>query len=879
MAWLRRCFSLFRQKQLQTEFEEEIAFHLRARSGELAAAGEADAELEARRRFGNILQQREGMRDARIIGWLDDLWQDLRYALRQIRRSPVMSAAAVGSLALAIGANSAVFSVLNAALFETLPVRDPQKLVRLTFPARAGSGLASDDDQFSYPLFRRLRENAGMAARLFAAGPVRPVHVHIGPQREAVALQHVSGEAFEVLGVRPALGRMLAPQDDLLPGGSSVAVLSYGFWRRRFDAAPDVLGRHIVLNGTPYEIVGVAQRGFTGTEVGNPADLWVPTMMWEPREGLSESGWRNFVVFGRLGEGVPPQQLGARLQPVFSESLQESARGRWPAAGIPAVVREYLKSKITVRPSAHGTSRFRQQFSTPLWIVAGIAGMVLLVACGNLANLTLARASARRNEMDMRVALGATPSRLFRQVLVESAVMGTLGALGGVLLAIAGAPALLHVLDRPEAPARLTLAPDLRLLGFVLVIGLGASLSFGLAPALRACASHPNHSLRETPESRSLAGRALICAQVALSFVLIAASLLFTISLRNLLTLPAGFERSGLLMAEVETTAMPSETRQHATWEQLRLRLGELPRVRSCGYSLWGLFSGNRRTVTLLRQGEAIEVIILPVSPRFFETMGTVIRRGREFLPGDEARAVQPVIVNQTFARLWSGEADPVGRLLPVRGVPSEVIGLSEDAKYGSLREKAPAMIYVPGDTAGYVTFAIRTPEGPAEMAARVRQELAGFGGNLRLREIRTQSELVANTLARERLLARLSSFFALAGMALACLGVYGVLSYLVARRTREIGIRSALGASRLRIACAVFGHISPAFVLGLGAGAALTAGLAHFAEHIVYGIRTVAPLPFFLAGGILTATALVSAAIPALRASRVDATLALRHT
>jgi predicted permease len=458
--------------------------------------------------------------------------------------------------------------------------------------------------------------------------------------------------------------------------------------------------------------------------------------------------------------------------------------------------------------------------------------------------------------------------------------MGTLGALGGVLLAMAGAPALLHLLDRPEAPARLALTPDWRLFGFVLALGAGATLSFGLAPALRACGSQPNRGLRGMPESRSLAGRALLSAQVALSFVLVAAGLLFTLSLRNLLTLPAGFERRDLLLAEIDRTGpAPSEASQRATWEQIRLRVAELPRVRTCGYSLWGFFSGSRRTYTLLAQGDALEVVILPVSPDFFETMGTAILRGREFAPGDAERAVQPVIVNQAFARLWSGGENPLGRVFPVAGVRSEIVGLSEDAKYGNLREKAPAMIYVPVGASERITFAIRTPEAPAEMAARLRGELARIGGNLQLRQVRTQSEIVGNTLARERLLAGLSSFFALTGMALACLGVFGVLSYQVSRRTREIGIRSALGATRGRIARAVFGRVSVAFGLGLGAGAALTAGLARFAEHMLYGIHALSPLPFFLAGGILTAAALLAAAIPALRASRVDASLALRHT
>jgi predicted permease len=883
MSWMRRCYSLFRQEQLGAEFEEEIAFHLKARKEELTAEGssEAEAEREARLRFGNPLQKREQMRDARLIGWLDDLSQDFRYALRLMRRSPAMTAAAVGSLALAIGANSAIFSVMDAAVFKTLPVREPERLVRLTFPARPGYGAAAEDDQFDYPLFRRLRESAGTAAKLFATGGVQPMEARIGTAAETVAVQYFSGEAFGVLGVVPALGRTLAPYDDLAPGAHPVVVLSHDYWARRFGKAPDVLGRRLTLGGPAYEIVGVAQPGFSGTEVGNPADLWAPTMMREPYEGLVTSGWRNFAVFGRLQDGVPAAQLRARVQPVFSESLRELVRGRWPEAQIPAIVRDYLRSQITVRSAERGTSQFRERFSTALWIVTIIASLVLLVACGNLANLLLARSTVRQGEMAMRVSLGATRSRLVRQVLTESAAIAGLGSLGGLLLAVAAAPALVRLLDRPDLPARLELTPDLRLLGFVLFAGCITGLVFGLLPALRACASHTSGSLREESARRGVTGRVLIVAQVALSFVLLAASFLFIISLRNLLVLPAGFERENLLMAEVETAGpAPSEARQSATWEQIRLLLQSLPRVQSCAYSTWGLFSGNRRTIGLFPPGAAgqmVQVVLLQVSPGFFETMRTHIQRGREFVPADQVRPQRPVIVNRAFALRWFGEEDPVGRSLDLSGTTSEVVGVAEDAKYASLRGEAPAMVYLPGEAAARVTFAIRTAMTAGDMAARFREELPAFGAGLRLRGVRTQSELVENTLSRERLMARLSTFFALTGMVLACIGVYGVLSYLVARRTREIGVRSALGASRWRIARAVVGHLSPAFVLGTGLGAALSVALARFTEGMLFGLRPADPLPFCLAGGVLTAAALIAAAIPAIRATRVDPAMALR--
>lgn len=878
MGWTRRFVNLFRQDRLAAEFEEEIAFHLEERTRELAERGSAAPELEARRRFGNTLRQCEAMREARLIGWMDDLSRDLRHAVRLVRRNPIMTVAAAGALALAIGGTAAVFSVLDAAILRTLPVPSPDRLVRLTYPGKPLPSGSEEADQFSYPLFRSLRENAGHDATLFAASGVRRTDAGVGSIQEALSVQYVSGEAFGVLGVQPALGRLIQPYDDLTPGAHPVVVLSYRCWQRHFGASPEALGRNLTLAGTELEIVGVAQPGFDGTEVGAPADLWAPTMMMGSREMVTERGYRNFVVFGRLRFGVFPEQLAARLQPVFTASLYEEIGGRWRSrAEMPPQVLAYLQSKLAARPAAHGTSGFRRRFSTALWMLAGVAGLVLMVACCNLANLMLAHASARRGEMEMRVALGASRSRLLRQVFTESALIAALGCAGGFVLAIASAPALLALLDRPDAPARLALGPDLRVVAFVLLAGVVASLFLGALPAWRACLSRPGGSVRERLEARGLSGRVFVFAQVALSFVLLAGSSMFIISLNNLLTLPAGFERRDLLLADliVDGPMPASETRIRAAWEDLRLRIGGLPGVRGCAYSRWSLLSGARSTMPLSRSGESVEAMILPVSSGFFETMGTKLQKGRDFLPGEEEREV---IVNHALARFWFGNVDPVGKQFPYGGRRLTVVGLSEDARYYSLRESAPPMIYLPGGTDAYATYAIRTSASPVDMDARLRRELANSGAPLRVRRMRTQSEEVADTMVREHVMARLSSFFSFIAMVLACLGVHGVLSCLVARRTHEIGVRSALGAPRSRIARAVLGHVSPAMILGLIAGGLLTAGLARFTESMLFGLRSSSPLPFCLAGGLLVLAGLAAGAIPVVRAIRVSPSTALRE-
>ena len=892
MSWIRRFRNLFREERMAAEFEEEMRFHMEERAAELTSEGFPDGEAcrQALLSFGNLLARREEMRDAKIVSWLADLRQDLRYACRTWRRHPGILLAAVGSLSLAIGANCAVFTVLNALVLKPLPVQDAGSLVHLYVPPDVGADpTKTEDDSFSYPLFLQIKERAEGAAELFAAGREDQGAATFAGQEQAapVRYQCISGDAFRILGLRSAHGRLLTAADDIHPGGHPVAVLSYGFWQREFGKASDVVGQTVALGGQRYEILGVAPKGFTGIDVGTMLDVWIPLTMWQPTEGLVSPDWRNFRILGRMRPGVGLEQLRARVQAVYSDALREKVRRAFPDGRIPKEARQYLSRQVRVRPAPAGPSRLRVEFLEALTLLAGVAGLVLLVACCNVANLMLARAASRQPEMAMRVSLGASRSRLLRQMLTEGLLIGVLSSVCGLLLAVFGAPSVVGLLAESDNPVLISLDLDWRVLAFLIVTCFVTTLACGLAPAIRAFGARLTAQLQgnRVAVSGGRAGRLLVLGQVAMSFVLVGASVLFALSLRNLLTLDAGFNRNEVILAEVEATAAGQEDgRAREAWENLRTRIDSISGVRGCAYSTWGLFSGNRRTAYFTipgQQSRAIETIMLGVSPNFFETMGTRLVRGRDFLPSEDRSASQPIILNQTAARqLFNGE-EPIDRSLQqglnTSGPTFRIIGIVADAKYRTIREAAPPTVYVPEEGSTRATFAIRTAVGVAAVTPQLKAVVGESRSGLRVRLIQTQAAAVERTLIRERMLAKLSGLFAILGALLASVGVYGVLSYFVARQTKEIGIRSALGASKLSVAKTVLAHLWPAFLLGIVAGGLATAALARFAETLVFGLGPRDPVAFALTGAILVAAGAAAALLPTLRATRIDPALSLR--
>lgn len=898
MSWLTRLARTLRSRKLDEEIDEELRFHLEERAEALAAGGLSpeNADREARRRLGGRLALREASRDVRLIAWLDSLARDVRYGLRVLRKDSLVTWAAIVSLSLAIGACTAAFSLIEALILRPLPVVEPERLVYLTFsvpPPDGAVGTVEENAFFSYPLFERLREAGRPYVDLFGMNAQEwrrsAVFDDAGGQEERVRAQWVSGDAFARLGVKPALGRLLTPADDLRPGDHPVAVLSHAFWTRRFGASPSVLGRWLTLQEKQFQVVGVAEAGLTGTEPGVMTDLWVPNMMWN-REALAQPTWQWFRIWGRLKPGVDAERARQALQPVFAEFRRERVQGLRADEPRDRIER-FVRAPLNVRSAANGPSTLRQAFARPLWILAAVVGLLLLIACSNVANLLVARATRREREMALRISIGAGRARVVQQVLIESGLLAAAACVLGVVFALVAAPLIVGRLSPAGNPAYL----DLHLNGpvFTFLAGVGAltTLLFGTVPARRASRVSPNAALK-ADGARHSGGRGvlrpLVAGQVGLSFVVLFIAGLLLLSFYKLAHLDPGFAKDGLVVVDVQTTGLRrGEQTPHRVWAEVLESARRLPGVRAASLSGFGLFSGSGWTNGIRmpgRDADAYEPYYLGVSPGFFETMGLRLVEGRDFERRDaERETVTAVVVNQAFARRYFPAESPLGRHFSrvdhdQKLVDQEIVGLAGDAKYLNLREPIPATVYVPLANDRGVAIELRTAADPAAVAAALRPEIARINPALRIEDVTTQSRLVDDTIVRERLLALLSGFFAVVALVLAAVGLYGVLSYAVARRTKEIGIRLALGARSGAVVRLVLGDVALLVAAGLAAGVGSGLLLARALESLLFEVR---PSDFWSLtlplAWLLLATAL--AALPAAaRAVRIDPTVALRY-
>jgi putative ABC transport system permease protein len=897
MGWLGRLARTLRSRKLDDELDEELRFHLEERAQELAGDGltPEEAAREARRRLGGPLALREASRDVKLIAWLDSLGRDVRYGLRVLRKDALVTWAAIVSLSLAIGACTAAFSLIEALILRPLPVVEPERLVYLTFsvaPADGAVGTSEENAYFSYPLFERLRAAGRAHVDLFGMNLQewrRPVvFADSGGQEERVHAQWVSGDSFALLGVKPALGRLLTPADDQRPGDHPVAVLSHAFWTRRFGASPSALGRWLTLEEKQFQIVGVAEAGFLGTEPGSMTDLWVPNMMWN-REALAQPGWQWFRIWGRLRPGSDAESVRQALQPTFTGFRRERAQGL--RADEPRErVERYINAPLNVRSAANGPSVLRQRFERPLWILAAVAGLVLLIACSNVANLLVARGARREREMALRISIGAGRARVVQQVLVESGLLAIAAAALGAAFARLAAPLIVSRLSPASNPASL----DLHLNGTVFAFLTGTcaltTFLFGAAPARRASAVSPNVALK-ADGSRHSAGRgvlrSLVAAQVGFSFVVLFVAGLLLLSFYKLAHLDPGFAKDGLVVVDVQTSRSRREPTRLRVWQAVLESARRLPGVRAASLSGFGLFSGSEWTTSIRVPGrdvDAFEPYYLGVSPGFFETMGLPLVDGRDLARRDaEREAVTAVVVNQAFARRYFPGQSPLGRHFFLvdqdrKLVDQEIVGLAGDARYLNLRDPIPPTVYVPMQSDRGAAIELRTGTDAAAVAAALRAEIARIDPALRIEDVTTQSRLVDDTIVSERLLALLSGFFAVVALVLAAVGLYGVLSYAVARRTREIGIRLALGARSGAVVRLVVGDVGLLVAAGLAGGVAVGLLLARFLASLLFEVHASdfwsLALPL---GWLLLATAL--AALPAAaRAVRIDPTVALRY-
>ena len=882
MSLWSRLANALRSDRLDDDLEAEQRFHIEARADELEANGlsRPAALQQASRQFGNRLLLRESSRDAKLLTSLESLWRDLRLGFRLLRKDAVVSSAAVVSLALAIGACTAAFSLIDALILRELPVRDPHGLVYLNRSGPKTNELRFST-VFSYPFFDRIRQATAPHLEAFSMSH-QSLRQAVLPDadgiEEKLRTQFVSGNAFNVLGVGAALGRVLQPPDDVTPGGHPVAVISHAFWTRRLGASPAVLGQWIQLEQRPYRIVGVVDAGFTGAQPGALTDIWVPNMMFQA-DSLQSPTWNWLQIWGRLA----PHATRETVQPIALATLTnfEAEQGGPPKAR----EQQTAEAAIDVRDASTGISQVRQQFERPLLALAAIVGVVLLIACSNVANLLLARGAARRREMALRSSLGAGRGRLVQQVLVESSVLTLAAAALGVLCATLAVPLIVGMLATNENPVYLEARPDWRVLAFVASLGSLTTVLFGLTPALRASATTPGEATAlgdRHHTANSGVVRPLVAAQIGFSLMVLFVAGLLMRSFDRLLAVDLGFapERVVLLSVEARDRLEPDQARE--VGRLLLERARSMPGVESASMSGWALFRGWSWGNNLeVAGGGRAQTHRLAVSPQFFRTMGTRLLDGREFQAHDtDAANPIPLIVNDTFARRYLPGERAVGRRLTTtsRGqtIAYEIVGVAADTRDGSVRGEMTPYIFSPiGDAGGAVQ--VRSALDARTLADHLRMELPRVHPSLRLVDVTRQSSLVGNALLSERLLAVLSGFFAALGLALAAVGLYGVSSHAVVRRTREIGIRLTLGARPAAIVRTVLGRVAMAVAAGTVAGLLGGSYFARFVQTLLFEIEPVSLSSLGLPVLCLAGVSLVAAWFPARRATRVDPAEALR--
>jgi predicted permease len=829
---------------------------------------------------------------------LDQIASDLRFAARMIAKNPGFSAVVVLTLGLGIGANTAIFTLLDQVMLRPLPVEAPEELVLLDGPGTF-SGHTENDHTFSYPMYLHLRDHGGAAwSGLFARYPSDATLGFRG-RTDRVQVEAVTGNYFEVLGVRAAVGRTFTPADDTTPGGHPLVMLTHGFWSRRFASDPAVVGQPLSVNGRAMTVVGVTPASFQGVEVGRVVDLFVPVTMkatltptWD--ELLDwRSRWLN--VFARVPAGRTREQAAAAANVAYAQGLQEDIK---TLTHYPEERRQqFLAKKVALLPGVSGVSELRAQVTTPLVVLMGMVGLVLLIACANVANLLMARASARQKEVAIRLSLGASRARLVRQLLVESVVLALLGAAAGVVLATWTGDLLLRALPFENASRVLHSEPDLRVGLFTLAVGVLTGVVFGLAPALQITRPAVAATLKD--EAASVIGgaagrlrRGLVVAQVALSLLLLVGAGLFARSLFNLRAIDPGFDAERLVVFSLDPALSGyDEARVQAFALRLQEELRGVPGVANAAPSMSSLMTNSVWSQTVKvegrerQEGEDWNPQVNAVAPGFFETVGFALAAGRDFTPRDAAGAPKVAIVNEAFARFFFPDRDPIGQRFGwgrrTDPYDIEIVGVTRDAKVNNMREETRRLVYLPlaqrEKISGFAVY-VRTSLPEAAVIPAVRQATARLDPQIPIYDLKTMETEISESLFADRMVAVLSAAFGLLATLLAAVGLYGVMSYSVARRTREIGIRLALGAPRERVLRMVLREVGTLGAWGLGLGLPLALALSRLVSAQLFGLAPHDPLTLAAATVLLGCVTVLAGLLPARRATRVDPMLALRY-
>lgn len=832
---------------------------------------------------------------------MKSLLNDVRHTLRLLRKNPGFTTIAVGSLALGLGANTAIFSLLDQVLLRPLPVTKPSELVLLESPG-ANRGMFNGDNSdrlFSYPMYRQLRDGTTIFSNLAAQFPTT-VSVSYRGQSQAAPVEVVSGNMFDMLGLQAAAGRLLRPEDDTLKGANPVVVLGHGFWTRRFARDPNIVNQVVRINNTPMTVIGVAPKGYFGLDVGRTADLYIPLSMKAqvtPTWDRLEDPTAHFLhILGRTKPGLESTQAEGQIQPLWASLLRTDLMTMTGTVS-EKFKQRYLQKHLILRSGHNGIPVMQEQSGTPLKVLMGMVGLVLLIACANVANLLLARALGRQRELAIRSALGANRSDLIRRLLVESVTLALLGGIAGFIVAAWTGDLLLRSLPGEMATRGLTAALESRTILFGFVLSVLTGLIFGVLPALPV--TRPDvHGLLKN-QAGSVIGafgqlrsrQALVAMQMSLSLLLLFGAGLFTRSLLNLQHLDPGFQTSNMMLFTIDASRngyQPARITQF--YDTLQSRIAALPGVRSVGAAEIVMLSGDTSSSSIRVAGyqpkpdENMNVVFDRVTPGYLGTLGIDLRQGRDFGPQDKLGAPRTAIVNEAFVRRYLEGRSALGNLIGVGGdktPQTEIVGVVRDGKYSSLRNEISPIIYLPfaqSTEPGTITFHVRTVTAPEPLMNPVRKLIAQEEPNLAIADVKTMQAQLEESLFTERLIAVLCMCFGVLATLLAAIGLYGVTSFAVARRTREIGIRMALGAARESVLSLILREVVLVCLSGIIVGIPVALALSRLVQSQLYGIAPYDATTLLSAIGLLLGVSLAAGFTPARRAASVDPLVALRY-
>ena len=893
-----RLRSLFRRGRVEQELDEELRDHVERQIGEHVARGMTPeaARRAALRALGGVEQRKEECRDARRVGFIEDAGQDVRYGLSVLRRSPGFTAVAVGSLALGIGANTAIFQLIDAVRLRSLPLPNPQELAEVQVAGSyGGMGISNGfNSQITNPLWEEIRGRQEAFSGAFAWGDDM-MRLGRGARSRRVRVMWVSGEAFSVLGVNPERGRLLDRGDDRRGCGPSVAVVSHAFWQGELGRREDVVGSKVVVQDRPLEVVGVTPPAFFGLEVGTTFEIAMPICaqaVWGDAVDRRDVWWLS--VMGRLRPQWTLAQASRHL-----DTISPALFAATVPSGYSATTEEnYRKLRLEAVRADTGVSGLRRMYDTSLWLLLGITGLVLLIACANLANLMLARASAREREMAVRLALGASRPRLLRQLLTESLLLAAGGAALGAGLAHGLCGAIVSLVSTQGDPLRLDLSADGRVLAFTATVAVLTCVVFGLSPALRSSRTEPGAAMRTggrgltSGRERLSFQRLLVVMQIAVSLVLLVGALLMAQSFRNLMSVDPGFRQEGILVVFLDMSGLPlPAARREGFRREVAERIRALPQVDSVATTSNPPLIGGSWTMAIRVEGAEREATgnskVTWVSPGYFRTMEIPLLAGRDFDDRDTEASRRVAMVNQTFVRRFLGTADPMGRTFRTGAEPNypeavyEIVGVVRDTKYQALRADVPPSAFAPApqhpNPRPGGALVIRSSAPLAGVTSSVKREVGALYPEVYLEAVVFQEEVQAGLLP-ERIMAALTGFFGALATALAMIGLYDVVSYLVAKRRNEIGVRMALGAASAEVLRMVLKDGLRLVLAGIAIGVPATLAITRLASALLFGVSPADPLTIAAATLLMITVAALAGFLPARRASRLDPMVALRH-